>query len=162
MWNPNILFDGKESLDRIKISIIFTRKRLRLANLGFLSRNTWQRRRSKKALEAYSVLLCRQINQCFTLSSFKDFSWVSSINTSYGNPIHTQTLANMLESNNKELETHKTIQDIPIPSPHIQIPRTVLSTGRKVWAGRQGQNSFPSLSLFRQSRFVFQMYSLLL
>lgn len=39
-------------------------------------------------------------------------------------------------SNNKELETHKTIQDIPIPSPHVQsqfqIPQTVLSRGRKV------------------------------
>lgn len=37
-------------------------------------------------------------------------------------------------SNKKELETHKTIQDIP--SPHaqsqFQIPQTVLSTGRKV------------------------------
>lgn len=39
-------------------------------------------------------------------------------------------------SNNKELETHKIIQHIPIPSPHVQsqfqIPQTVLSTGRKI------------------------------
>lgn len=62
MWNPNIFFDGKGSQDNIKISTIFTRRRLCLPNLGFPLKEHLAEKKVKKALEAYLVLLCWQIN----------------------------------------------------------------------------------------------------
>lgn len=55
--NPNNFSDGKESLENIKLSVVFTRRSIYLATLRFHSGNPWQWKGSRKIRSRFSLTL---------------------------------------------------------------------------------------------------------
>lgn len=178
--NPYNFSDGKESLENIKLSIIFTRRRLCLATLRFHSGKPWQWRESRNIRSRFSpslqtdqlvlhvmkfhklqlglCIICQLwwYRSCPNPSEDDGELYVPQKGLLSNNSTHfspgpsqggTETnkrgwknLATRLEefgnsavtsaaasveiqldlNNNKELEPCKAIQDILIPSPHVQ------------------------------------------